>query len=164
MSLPEDDPKIFEQVNHWLYAGRLKKEGEIDGDLLEIALFADTKGMPELHNRLVNIIIRRYVSGTKTLPRLTSKFQEFPSTSPMRRLVVSLFSRCPNLTSILQREDVDEAIDKKFLIELLVKKEAQRKDGSLGKKYDYWKNRCVYHIHDKDEPPCIGPYRADKYP
>lgn len=64
INIAEEDPAIFRRFNDWIYTQKLCTEAETPKDLswttiFDIYTFAERRGIPNLQNACINVIIRK---------------------------------------------------------------------------------------------------------
>lgn len=158
IELLEDDPKIFERFQLWLYTGKVFDRGEkstaLDHSMLvDIYVFAESRCIPGLQNHLVDTIIRKSAREAFYLrPSDGNMYSNTASSSPLRELAVHMAAHLGRLDCPSWELD---KYPKDFLIALVL---ALHKRSGLEKDSDrqatLWENRCKYHVHLKGEPLC----------
>lgn len=158
IELLEDDPKVFERFQLWLYTGKVFDRGEkstaLDHSMLvDIYVFAESRCIPGLQNHLVDTIIRKSArEGFYLRPSDGDMYSNTASLSPLRKLAVHMAAHLGGLDRPSWELD---KYPKDFLVALVL---ALHKRSTLEKDSDpratLWENRCKYHVHLEDEPLC----------
>ncbi|MCJ1389248.1 hypothetical protein MMC18_002104 [Xylographa bjoerkii] len=157
IELVEDSPKVIERFQLWLYTQSILESTEScnrlsDELLMEIYSFARVRLITKLQNDAIDIIIRKHVKNG-TCVRSESLFPEPMEGSAIRKLGVHMMARLGSL-ECWDLQELCPPSSHGFLIEVILElyKEKDRTDQE--KEYDFWKIRCDYHVHTKDEPRC----------
>ena len=153
LELPEDDAIVFSHFELWLYTGNILESHEsaidIDWDVLtNIYLFGEARGIPELQNEAVDVLIDKRCA-TNMIPtnQLNRIYEYTPDTSPLRKLLVDfmtfnavLSSGCPWF-----REDRQSYYPKQFLFDLTTSL-YENQAGTKTKVTDFKAVRSNYHV------------------
>lgn len=156
IELLEDDPKVFERFQLWLYTEKVFDRGEkstaLDHSMLvDIYVFAESRCIPGFQNHLVDTIIRKSArEGFYLRPSDGDMYSNTALSSPLRELAVYMAAYLGGLNRPSWELD---KYPKDFLVALvlaLYKRSGLEKDSDP--KATLWKNRCKYHVHFKGEP------------
>ena len=99
--LPDDDPELFDIVHIWLNVDLLTQSvngRDVDctsRQLIDVFIFGDKYGMPELQNMAINYLIEWAVKKEGLIPHFTHVYGNTTKNSPLRRLLVDLFAFLP---------------------------------------------------------------------
>lgn len=158
IELLEDNPKVFERFQLWLYTGNVFDRGEkstaLDHSVLvDIYVFAESRCIPGLQNHLVDTIIRKSAREHFYLrPSDGDMYSNTVSSSPLRELAVYIAAHIRGLGHSSWKLN---RYPKEFLVALVLalhNKSGLEKDSDP--KATLWENRCKYHVHLEDEPLC----------
>ena len=157
IELAEDDPKVFERIQLWLYQDTLVEPEEHPlyfNILIDLYLFANARGMPQLQNAALDAFIdRNKVMNALPDGSIHRIYENTTQASCLRKLYVDITIRNKAITreSWDYAEDKENRFPKQYLLDLIIRLNDDRNDR---KPTDFRKIRCDYHIHGKDEPRC----------
>lgn len=159
ITLPEDDAKVFEHFQLWIYTGAFmeaqetKKEEKWD-IIISLYLFAEARGIPELQNLAIDTYMYN-VAALKQVP--TRKFRQIydntMASSPLRRLTTRLTVQFVEPSWFL---DASEKYWSREILLEVVKGLVEEK-GKMGREEalaQFISHRCDYHVHAEGESRC----------
>ncbi len=163
INLEDEDPKIFDRFNSWLYTGSVLSENEelhlsSWAFLIELYIFAEKRMIPTLQDLLMNIMIhlQEIVSSPTTI--VTNYWPRFSSTSPLRAFLVSMYTTRVDLTQWLKSRQSGREFDSSesdFIVALTLRYyEITHDKRNISR--DLWKSGCHWHVHDQNIP-CLSP-------
>ena len=159
--LPDEKLDIFKRFNEWLYTHVIISQEDISKPswtpLLALYVFAEKRGIPSLQNSVIDAMITLRAR-TGSLPCLAVEYawQNTSEKSGLHCLLVDLYTHIKSKEGLRDKLDRLYAV-KQFVLEVVVSFYEAKKDGTVLKMSDFWTNRCQYHIHQPDDPPCTGP-------
>lgn len=169
--LADEDPTIFTRFNEWLYTGAIllgKIETERDIPypvLVKLYIFAEKRGVVRLQNRVTDFIIRKNKI-SQSFPNSCIRFAwtNTADSSPLHRLLVDLYVRQANFAEIMDNKKSRNFFNKDILTAFVLAFHRLRDERSARSRHnlcdisaidhqDYFRQRCEYHVHNKDHPP-----------
>lgn len=167
--LADEDPAIFTRFNEWLYTGVFFLDNETEKDILykvliDLYIFAEKRGVIRLQNAVIDGIIKK-----NSLPTIDIRhaWSNTSDSSPLHMLLVELYVRKAKFAEIMdedkKRKLFDSLFDKDILVAYVLAFHRLKDNGSILASYDFWKERCHYHVHNDRFPPC-GPHSVTGQP
>ena len=154
--MDEDDPKVFGRFSRWLQNGNILTEATLKSldCLIGLAIFADHRCIPRLHNQVIDAIIRYAKENGEVSPEgLRQACDNTVASSPLRRLLLEFTVRFGDMHQFFSSEEVREMFSKEFLFDMSLAFYDLR-EGKMSSCFNAWKERCRFHIHEKDEARC----------
>ena len=132
IEMPEDNPEIFNYFQFWIYGGSILETHETEKDiddsiLVKLWVFAEARGIFELQNAAMTLLIARIDSLRRTPTEQISYIYEHTSEkSALRRMVVDVSAYRGELSSWFETSERSKfPID--FLFELITKLHSLKK-------------------------------------
>ncbi len=162
MILKDEDPQIFERFNIWLYQGRLLKEGETARDVswntsFGIFIFAEKFGSHRLQNATTDHMIRMNAA-VKIVPcgkDVSHAWNATSASSPLKRYLVDIYTRKADLPTILGSGAKYGEFHVEFMVGIALAFHKIKRDGSMYQGFEWWKERCRWHVHEVADPVCV---------
>ena len=156
--IAEEDPAIFRRFNDWIYTQKLCTEAETPKDLswttiFDIYTFAERRGIPNLQNACINVIIRKVKNGGPfpTQEILNPLWKTTGKVSQLRLLLLELYAAKCDLKAALVRNG---GFHHRFLHDLVIIL-YEMKEGDLEQDPDFWKRRHKYYVSTPDNPVAL---------
>ncbi|KAL8822219.1 MAG: hypothetical protein Q9191_007044, partial [Dirinaria sp. TL-2023a] len=113
LELPEAAVDAFKLFQFWLYSRRFEKPSayadteETWTSFVQLYIFAEVHGMPELQNDVMDILCALFELGYPfDWSAITDVYKDCPSNSPLRRVIVDMCVRLPLSKAGWFQEDV----------------------------------------------------------
>jgi hypothetical protein len=162
IALSEDRPAIFQIFFRWIYTGGLYST-LVDGaipilfeDICALYIFADARGIPELCNRAVDVLLQKSVN-ERIFPThcLTYVYDNTLAGSNLRSTIVDLAVSCCSFGSL---ENNEERFPKQFLIDVIFRsRQLKTAPGGLTDRVAFLEEKaaemCIYHDHEYPHDP-----------
>ena len=163
--LPDDDPEVFDIVHIWLHIGLLTQS--VNGQdiectsrqLIDVFIFGDKYGMPELQNAAINCIIEWVVNNTLLTPHFAHAYAHTTENSPLRRLLVAVYTYSPSRWAKIAREQSQVlSACPEFVMDVAIALAdgAFRRNLNLAEPPPFWYRPCDYHDHGEGVEDCSG--------
>lgn len=156
--LPEDDVKVFERFQLWIYTGTFIEAGETEKDMdddliIGLYLSAEARGIPQLQNLAIDCYINNFDALGEVQTRVFRRIYEntLPS-SPLRRLITDLtvISGGPSWFS----EGLEKHWSREILLEVVRGLTKEKEKKSRRKPFaSVIARRCDYHFNVEGEKP-----------
>lgn len=141
----------------WAYTGSpLDADEDLENvtfeSLIQLYFFAEKYDLSDMQNAATDILVAK-TNSKKCIPsRLFVVYPNTISSSPLRRLLIAWTTHTIDLDAwLLQVKELD-IIPHEFMCDLALELHALRKN--KGKKYDWAKLGCEFHIHPELAPQC----------
>ena len=163
--LPDDDPEIFDIVHIWLTIDCLTQS--VNGEdvdctsrqLIDVFIFGDKYGMPELRNMAINCLIEWVAEKQGLTAHFAHAYEHTTKNSPLRRLLVDVFAFLPESWAETARAQYDLLLEcPEFVTDVAIK----LGDGfsrrvfhqvSMAETF-FIKDACEYHDHGEGVGEC----------
>ena len=140
LDLPTEDVEMFKHFELWVYTGKILATWKTPKDikfqtLVKIYLFGEVRGIPELQNSAMDLIIEKFgIEDRFPTSTLQIVYENSPSNSLLRKLLVDIFA------GVLFKKDPKRWFLKNdrvifpndFLIETLIAQSRLRKQDAQG--------------------------------
>jgi len=161
IDLVDEDPKIFERFNSWLYTGGVLSEGEeLDlgswSFLIELYIFAEKRIIPSLQDLLLDTMIHLHLIKTCSMNLITTYWSRISSTSRLRSFLVDTHVYHVDLKHWFQSRQTGRQLDSseiEFAVAIISRYDDISREQSIT--VDLWKFRCLWHVHDH-KSPCVS--------
>ena len=162
--LPDDDPEIFDIVQVWLNVDWLTQfvNGKhIDctsRQLIDVFIFGDKYGMPELRNAAINYLIEWVVKKEGLIPHFAHAYKQTTADSSLRRLLVDVFTYLPTRWAEIAREHHDvlsECPDFVIDIATALADRVSRRNLPSAEPPPFFHKPCDYHDHGEGVEDCL---------
>ena len=163
IDLRDEDVEVFSVFNEWLYSGDVTYEHYeahhgMWSALLKLYVFAEKRVVPEFQNALIDAMINVWVEDSsypKTEIHLA--WVNTATSSPLRTFLVDLYARDVILADCFDQNNEDRwCFDVEFVMRVAITVDGMVRDkkGYRNGFYGLWKDRCLWHIHGPEDPPC----------
>ena len=152
--LADENPKVFDRFNAWLYTGSLLLDGENLKSLphsiiFDIYAFAERRIIPSLQNKAIDTVIEVYLT-TKRVP-LKSMARSWPTlseTSLLRGFLIDFYAMNVDLEKYFVEPKL-RTLGLEFVAEVAKRcsKRSKRRISST----NMWARRCDWHVHEAGE-------------
>ena len=161
LELLEDKVEVFGHFLPWLYSGNVRAEGNgSDGCnddglflMIDLYLFGEMRGIPELQNKAIDELIRENNSTERVPTGLLNRIYDgTPVGSPLRRLMVDVTAQDGELTQNGWFAAIKEdEYPKEFLVDLVCAMYTLHNDGGCGSSIDFLSCMYAYHVAISEE-------------
>lgn len=119
-------------------------------------VFAEKRIIPRLQNACVDAVISVELAIESLPVKISIKglWERTSASSPMRRVMLDLYVRKGNMRLILEDPTGIHVLSKEFWASLVLAFYDAKKDRSILQRYNFWENRCQYHVHPEGAPKC----------
>ena len=159
-----EDPEAFRVFNEWLYSGAVTYEqyathhGNRWSALFNLYIFAEKRIIPKFQNAVIDAMIRfAEESETHSEKGINLVWMKTPTSSPLRTFLVDVYARSVPIaecfrqtTERRKRFDVDFVKRVAIALYEMVEDPRGHRNGLTG----LWKDRCLWHVHGPEDPPC----------
>ena len=163
----DEDPDVFWGFNEWLYSGAVPYQHYATDHgrwsaLLNLYVFAEKRVIPSFQNALVDAMIE-FASGTESWPTIEIRraWVNTATSSPLRTFLVDLYARSvPVATCFSQNTEKRKCFDVDFVMRVAIALESMVEDvkGFRSGFSGLWEDRCLWHVHGSEDPPCRDDY------
>ena len=163
INLIDEDPEVFWGFNEWLYSGAVahKHYATQDGEwsaFFNLYIFAEKRIIPKFQNAIIDAMIRfAKESETHNEEDINLVWVNTPISSPLRTFLVDAYARCVPLAKYFgQTTEKREYFDVDFVTRVAIALYEMVEDprGHRNGLDGLWKDRCLWHVHGPEDPPC----------
>lgn len=155
VSLPDDGPIEFAFVSHWIYHQYIPKDAtdtcDID-ELLRLWVLADKLLMPDLQDSLMNTMCDNVVSYKRCKNKMHSVTADRSAwiwdNTTIGSSLRNFYAEMVAFATLRVEDGQDASLPKDLLVQLV----RRLMDEQAASETTYFKNRCRFHQHPKEEP------------
>ena len=148
--------EVFSVFNEWLYSGTVAYQHyarhETWSALLDLYVFAEKRIIPRLQNALIDAMINvREKNYTYPDTEIHLAWVNTATSSPLHSFLTELYVRYVPLDECFgQNAEKRGCYDVDFVMRVAIAtEEATEGIGNI-----LWKDRCLWHVHGPENPPC----------
>ena len=163
IDLRDEDVEVFSVFNEWLYSGTVSYEDYkvhhgTWSALLHLYIFAEKRIVPKFQNALIDAMIE-FASESESWPTEDIRLAWVNTATPsrLRTFLTDLYARVVPMAACFgqtteKRECFDIDFVKRVAIALgnIVEDPEEHRTGFSS----LWKDRCLWHVHGPEDPPC----------
>ena len=156
INLRDEDPKVFWAFNEWLYSGTVAHQRYATNEkwsaLLNLYVFAEKRIVPKFQNALIDAMINLWGEiGSYPKTEIHLAWVNTATSSPLHKFLIHLYVRFVPMDECFgQQAEERECFDVDFVMRVAV-----ALDNEPGTSINsIWKDRCLWHIHGPEDPPC----------
>ena len=156
INLRDEDPDVFWGFKEWLYSGAVAYQHYARHEtwfaLLDLYVFAEKRVIPRFQNALIDAMINVW-GENNTYPdtEIHLAWINTAILSPLHSFLTELYVRYVPLDECFgQNAEKRGCFDVDFVMRVAIATD----EASESVETSLWKDRCLWHIHGPEDPPC----------